>query len=35
MLMNKLKTIMVAKLTNLSEENYDKKNYEYRNICTC
>ena len=35
MLMNKLNSEMVEKQTDLSEVEFDKKNYEYRDICTC
>lgn len=35
MLSNKLKEKIGDKLIYLSEVNYYKTNYEYRNICTC
>ncbi len=35
MLMNKLNSGLVEKQTNLSEVEFDKKDYEYRDICTC
>lgn len=35
MLKNKLNSGLTAKHTNLSEVEFDKKDYEYRGICTC
>ncbi len=35
MLMNKLNSNVKANQTNLSEVEFDRKDYEYRDICTC